>query len=168
MTTPKFDSLDCPVCSGVLERVPVLGYKLLRCVNCGELVQELGARPDGGSVLSPIGQLLKRNELGDDRVRAALSVPHVSSVKSFIEIYEGLTRMFQLDLASSQGGLRTVLAQMENRLDFAISQLAGLDLVSDQIAVALSSLREVRDLVSTMPSRNRGIPQRNTDGGTPE
>lgn len=168
MTNPKFDPIDCPVCSGCLERVPVLGYKLHRCQDCGELVQELGPRPDGGYSLSPIGQLLKRNELGDDRVRAALSVPHVSTVKSFIDIIENQSRMYELDAAAAKGGLRTVLAQIENRVDFAIARLTGLDFASDQVAEALTSLREARELVSTSPARNRGIQPRSNDAGASE
>ena len=61
-----------------------------------------------------------------------------------------------------------MLAQIENRIDYSLARLTGLDLASDQVAEALAALREARDLVSTMPSRNRGIPQRSTDAGAPE
>ena len=166
--TTKSDLLDCPVCSGALERLPVLGYNLHRCLACGELVQELGPKPGGGTMLSPIGQLLKRNELGDDRVRAATSDTHVSSIKSFLDTYESLTRMLNLDLMAAKGGLRTVLAQIENRVDYALSKLTGLDFASDQVAEALVALRVVRDLASTLPSRNRGVPQRSEDEGASE
>jgi hypothetical protein len=166
--TIKTDPLDCPVCTCPLERVPVLGYNLHKCRACGELVQELGPKPGGGTMLAPIGQLLHRHELGDDRVRAAMSETHVSSIKSFLDIYENLTRMVDLEMAAAKGGLRSVLAQIENRVDHALSRLTGLDFASDQVAEALEALRVVRDLVSTLPSRNRGIPQRSDDAGASE
>ena len=62
-----------------------------------------------------------------------------------------------MDLAAASGSLRTVLAQIENRLDFAIAKLSALDLVDDDASEGLRMLREARDLASTLPKRKRGV-----------
>jgi hypothetical protein len=149
----------CPVCDGEMLHSDIPKYNIFSCTSC----QELGQLVDGSVV--PIGNLLERNALGDDRVHAAISKPHVSDVASFIEIFENSTRMWQMDLASASGGLRTVLAQIENRVDYAIAEFTGLDLASDEAGKALRMLREARELVSTLPSRSRGVQETSDDNG---
>jgi len=147
MTPPR-----CPVCDGEMHRTDIPKYNIVVCTECHEVGQVV---TDG--TIAPITALLDRAELGDDRVSAAISKPHVRSVASFIEIFENATRMWQMDMATAAGGLRTILAQVENRLDYALSVFSGLDLVSDGAADGLRMLREARELVSTLPSRQRGI-----------
>ena len=149
----------CPICDSEMAKVDIPKYKIYSCVSC----HELGQVVDGA--VSPLGSLLERNALGDDRVHAAISKPHVSDVASFSEIFENSMRMWQMDLAAASGGLRTILAQIENRVDFALSEFTGLDLVSDEAAKALRMLREARELVSTLPGRSRGVQEANSEHG---
>lgn len=142
----------CGVCSGTLRALDVPNYNLFQCDTCHELNQRL---PSG--TMSPIGQFLQRNALGDDRARAAISSPNVNSVKSFLDIFEQADRMFSMTLAEARGGLRTILAQTENRIDFAIGKLTGLDLAFEEAGEVLSALREARNFVSVLPSRSRGL-----------
>ena len=147
----KEDVRRCPVCDAGLTRLDVPRYALYSCTGCGEL----GQLTD--DTIAPLGNLLERHALGDDRVRAAVSTPHVSTVASFIEIFENSTRFWQMDQAAASGGLRTILAQIENRVDYAISAFTGLDMASDVAALGLRMLREARELVSTLPIRTRGV-----------
>lgn len=143
----------CPVCDHEpLARLDIPKYKIYQCTSCSELVQRL---QDGN--FSPISMLLQRNELGDDRVRAATSTPHVTTVKSFLDVHDNAMRILELNLAEARGGLRPLLAQIENRIDYALQTFAGLDFVSDEAGKALAALRVARELVSTQPSRNRGV-----------
>lgn len=144
------EAVACVVCTGDLVRLSA-ELNLYQCADCGEVQQVV----DGA--LRPIKELLSRNQLNDDRVHAAVSRPHVSTVASFIEIFDNATRMWQMDLAAASGGLRTVLAQIENRIDFALGELGALDLVDDKASEALRMLREARELVSTLPGRQRGV-----------
>ncbi len=143
----------CPVCDGDMHRLDIPDRKLYRCHTCGEIGQLVV-----GDVLSPIGQFLKRNEMGDDRARAAISTPHVNTAKSFLDVFESKHSMSELVLAEARGELRTVLTQIVNRLDQALSTLSGLDLASDAVGEALAAIREARELASPLPGRNRGIP----------
>jgi hypothetical protein len=151
-------STNCPVCDGALRSLDLPNYNLYRCDTCQELVQQLADK-----TLVPIGQLLVRHGLGDDRVRAAISAPNVNSVRSFLDVFEMAHRMLELNLAEAKGGLRTLLAQMENRMDFAISRLTGMDLASDEVGEALEAMREARSLASILPGRSRGVAQKGDD-----
>ena len=144
------EAVACVICTADLVRLSA-ELNLYQCTECEEVQQMV----DG--TLRPIKELLSRNQLNDDRVHAAVSKPHVSTIASFIEIFDNATRMWQMDLAAASGGLRTVLAQIENRIDFAIGELGALDLVDDKASEALRMLREARELVSTLPSRKRGV-----------
>jgi hypothetical protein len=46
---------------------------------------------------------------------------------------------------------------MENRCDSAVSCFTGMDLVSDEAAQGLRALRELRELISTLPPAGRGV-----------
>jgi len=154
----------CPVCDGEMRRIDIPRYYVVACVQCEEIGQVL---PSGA--IKPIGDLLQHSELGDDRVQAAISRPHVASMESFAEVFENSTRMWQMDLAAAFGGLRTVLAQIENRMDFALSKFSGMDLASDEAAEGLRMLREARELVSTRTVSFRGLrdtKQSSTTGGS--
>lgn len=148
----KSPQLKCPVCDSEMRRIEIPKYRVVTCVQCEEIGQVL---PDGTVKL--ISSLLEHSELGDDRVQAAISKPHVSDMQSFAEVFENSTRMWQMDLAAACGGLRTVLSQIENRIDFAISKFTGMDMASDEAADGLRMLREARELVSPLPRKNRGI-----------
>lgn len=143
--------IDCPVCDGDLVKSDIPREDIYYCKSCKELLQIV----DGN--VSMLSGMLQRNAMGDDRVHAAMSQPHIASIVSFMETFENATRMWQMDLAAASGGLRTILAQIENRIDFAINTFAGLAMASDEAGEGLSMLREARELVSTLPSRNRGI-----------
>lgn len=144
------EAVACVVCTGDLVRLSA-ELNLYQCAECEEVQQMV----DG--VLRPIKELLSRNQLGDDRVHAAVSRPHVSDIASFIETFENATRMWHMDLAAASGSLRTVMAQIENRLDFALKKFAALGLVDNEASEGLRMLREARELVSTLPARKRGI-----------
>jgi hypothetical protein len=146
-------SRSCPVCEGDLRKADIPRGDIYCCSSCDELLQIVNGN------VSVLGDLLDRNALGDDRVHNAVSRPHVTNVTSFMEIFENSTRMWQMDLAAASGGLRTILAQIENRIDFAIGKFAGLAMASDEAADGLRMLNEARELVSTLPSRNKGIQQ---------
>lgn len=144
----------CPVCDGTTRRVDVPKQHIRVCTECNQIVQLL---PDGS--LSPLSSMLERNALGDDQVRSAIAAPHVTTVRSFMDIYEQAARTFNLTMAQAAGELRPVLAQIENRIDAALSVFSGLDLVVDRAGEGLSALREARELVSTLPIRTRGVLQ---------
>ena len=144
---------SCPVCQGDLRKADIPRGDIYCCSSCDELLQIVNGK------VSVLGNLLDRNALGDDRVHNAVSRPHVSNVTSFVEIFENSMRMWQMDLAAASGGLRTILAQIENRIDFAIGKFAGMAMASDEAADGLRMLNEARELVSTLPSRNKGIQQ---------
>ena len=148
----------CPVCDGKIRKSDLPRSDIYVCVECHEIMQFVGEE------MTMIGSLLQRNALGDDRVRAAISQPHVSNLSSFIEVSESHTRLWQMNMAAASGGLRTILAQIENRIDGALTKLSGLDMVSDKASDGLAMLREARELVSTVPSRNRGVREANDDG----
>jgi len=141
----------CPICDSGVRRADIPKHEIFVCMGCEEVLQEVAGE------LTMMGKLLERHALGDDRVHAAMSKPHVTDLHSFVEIFENSTRMWQMDLAAASGGLRTILAQIENRVDFAITKFTGLDMASDEAADGLRMLREARELVSTLPSRNRGV-----------
>lgn len=144
----------CPVCDHELvNQLGVPRFDMFHCTSCDNLIQ----RTKDGSFV-PINSLLERNEFGDDRVRSATSSPHVTTAKSFLEIHDSTVRIFELTMSEARGGLRTVLAQLENRIDFAISKFTGLDMVSEGASEGLAALREAREMCSTSPSRKRGIP----------
>jgi len=146
------ETIKCLVCDSEMRRTDIPKYHIVACLQCDELAQVLS----DGSV-KPISDLLQHSELGDDRVQAAISRPHISNMASFAEVFENSTRMWQMDLAAAGGGLRTVLAQIENRIDFAISKFTGLDMASDEAAEGLRMLREARELVSPLPKQHHGI-----------
>lgn len=151
----------CPVCEGSLERIDVPRHRLYRCINknCEEIVQI-----NGDETLSPMGSFLSRNALGDDRVRGVISSPRVSTVSSLIDVFENTTRFLQMDLAGAGGALRTLLTQIENRIDYGISKFAGLDMASDDAAEGLRALREAREMVSTLPKSHRGVTDADEQG----
>lgn len=144
----------CPVCDGATTRVEVPRQHIRVCGDCNQIVQVL---PDG--TLSPLSNMLERNALGDDRVRAAITVPHVTTVRSFMEIFEQAARTFNLTMAQAVGELRPVLSQIENRIDAALSVFSGFDLVDDRAGEGLAALREARELVSIGVARTRGVLQ---------
>lgn len=149
----------CPVCDSPTNRVDVPRQHLRVCSlsSCGQIIQVL---PDGSN--SPISSMLEMNELGDDRIRSAITPPHVTTIRSFLEVYEQAERARALAVAQAVGGLRVVLAQLENRIDSALSAFTGYDLVDDRAGEGLDALREARELASTLSSRARGLPH---DGG---
>lgn len=149
----------CPVCDSPTRKLDTPAKHLRVCdmTGCGQIIQIL---PDGSR--SPLSRVLELNELGDDRVRSAITTPHVATVKSFLEVLEQAERARALVVAQAAGALRVVLAQLENRIDSALAVFAGFDLVDDRAGDGLAALREARELASTVASRARGLPH---DGG---
>ena len=146
------ESEICPVCSGEMMSLDIPDKNLFHCTECGELGQLL----QSGTV-SRLDPLLEKNRLGDDRVRAAISQPHVASAEGFVDIVENLKRGFEMDMAQASGGLRTILAQVGNRINVGIKYLADASFTDDNAALALVALEEARDLVSQGPKATRGI-----------
>lgn len=152
VSQPKPNEI-CPTCDNTLSRVDIPKHELLTCTACGSLFQQ-----DGSFGLFQLDTVLARSKMGDDRARSAVSSPHVSSVKSFLEVFDVAYRGLELGLAEAKGGLRTVLAQAENRLDYALGQLSGLGLASDVVSEAVLAITEARELISPLPGKNRGLP----------
>lgn len=145
------ETVKCPVCEGSMRRVDVPQFDIYTCLEC----KELGQLADG--TVRPLNSLLEGVKLGEDRVMNAISQPHVTTAKSFIDIFENATRSMQMDLAVASGGFRTVLHMVENRIDSALQCFTGLDMASDEAAQGLTALREARELVSTRPRQTRGV-----------
>jgi hypothetical protein len=59
--------------------------------------------------------------------------------------------------------LRTILVRAENRQDHALRALSGMDLALPEMGEVLESLREVRDILSTLPASTRGIAKEEDD-----
>jgi hypothetical protein len=135
--------IKCPVCDAEMHRVDLPKHNIYVCKTCEELVQVL---PDG---VLPLGSLLERSALGDDRVRAAISRPTVENVASFLDVLDNAVRGWKMELLSSTVELRSVVAQMENRLEFAIQSVSGLDLAIPQMEEVLAALREVRAMLAS-------------------
>lgn len=152
METVKLSGILCPVCDTGMRQSQIPDREIYFCPSCGEVVHILHDRS-----MVRLGDLLARNELGDDRVRAAISKPYISTVTSFIDRYDSLVRMFRMDLDEASGTLHGLMAQIENRLEFAISVFAGLDMVWEKAAEGLSALRAARELVSVLPASSRAV-----------
>jgi hypothetical protein len=59
--------------------------------------------------------------------------------------------------------LRAVSARVENRLDFAMQALAGLDLAIPGVHAALEAIGEARETISVLPPASRGISKKGDD-----
>lgn len=154
---------DCPKCEGDLYRLDVPAHDLFQCKTCNGLLQLLP-----NNAFSEISDLLSRNAMGDDRVRAATSVTQVNTVKSFLDTFDAATRISDLQIAEARGGLRVILAQIENRVDFALSKMTGFDLAGGEWGEVLQALRETRNLISVLPARSRGVPKKDPDASASE
>ena len=150
--------MRCPVCQTYELRVLDLpradGVVLSRCDQCLELVQQL---PGGQPLL--LGSFLNRIAMGDDHARAAVSTPTATTVHGFLQLLEASDRILFFERASLQGSLRTLLAQLENRLESSLTRFAKFEFIDDDAVEGMRTLREARELVSTMPAKHRGIRQ---------
>jgi len=147
--------MKCPSCETDDLRPVELSRQslhLFQCDQCGELVQQLQS-----GVLLPLGRALDAAALGDDRVKMAISKSAPATLSSFMEMYELMMLNLSRDLHESSGSLRTLLAQILNRMDHGIGKLAAMAMIDDNVVDALTSLREARDLISTLPRRARGV-----------
>jgi len=148
MTKP----INCPVCDTELRKSDIPKHNIYVCNECDEIVQ---IHLDGTMVL--MGDMLARGALGDDRVKAAISKPHITCLRSFTDVYSNVQHRLSMEMSEATGAARVVLAQAENRQDFAIAKLIGLDLAIPGMDEILSSLREVRELISPTPAGHKGI-----------
>ena len=142
----------CPVCDSEMHRSDIPKHDIYVCTQCEEVAQ---IHEDGTVIM--LSDLLTRSELGDDRVRAAISKPHIVNLRSFTDVFSNVQHRLMMELSEATGAARTILSQAENRLDFAISNLTGLDIVSDKGGDVLRALREARELISPAPEKNKGI-----------
>ena len=149
----------CPVCDAPLRKSDLPKHSIYDCKPCSEIFQLL---KDGTIV--PLGDFLVRSEFGDDRVKAAISKPHVANLRSFTEVYSNVQHRLTMEMSEANGSARVILARAENRLDYVIKELLGLDMVSDEGGRILEALREARELISTTPKGHRGIPKK--EGGS--
>jgi hypothetical protein len=145
------ETKKCPVCDGAMKKSDLPKHSIYICQECSEL----GHLVDG--TMQPISALLERHGLGDDRLMAATSQPHVTTAKSFIEISENTSRSYEMEKASAASGLRACMRQMENLCDSALQIFTGQDLISDEAAKGLTALRELRELISTRSRQTRGV-----------
>jgi hypothetical protein len=154
--------MRCPVCEiselRILDLPRDSGVVLSRCDKCTVLVQQL---PNGQPLL--LGDFLERVAAGDDRARAAISSPTATTVHGFLQVLEAFDRIFFFERTALQGSLRTLLAQLENRLDIALTRFAKLEFIDDDAVQGMKSLREARELVSTIPAKHRGVRGREGD-----
>lgn len=144
-------TIVCRVCEGDMKLSDIPRFEIYHCSNCDEIGQMVNKS------IIPIGSLLDKHRLGDDRVIHATSNPHISTVKSFVDIFENATRFLRMDLAEASGGLKVILSMTENRIDSALQCFKGLDIASDEAAKGLAALREARELISASPKSTRGI-----------
>jgi hypothetical protein len=149
---------NCPVCDSPMSRINLPKHKVHVCGTCSELAQTL----TDGTVL-PMSMVLDRIALRDDRILAAISTPRISTVRSFLDTFENATQAWRSDIGTAIVSLRSVLAQIENRLDFALHGLSGVDLAIPELTEILESIRDARDLASTLPAGKRGIIQEGSD-----
>jgi len=150
--------VKCPVCDATMRVLDVPQHNLQVCSVCTSLVQVLE-----DDTVVPMDAMLARSAMGDDRVRAAISQPRVASVKSFVDVLDNSIRAWRMDLGSNLMELRGILVQAQNRLDFALRALSGMDLALPEMGEVLDSIREARDLVSTLPASSRGVTKENED-----
>lgn len=129
------------------------------CDTCNEFVQY----PHGRGQAIMLGKFFRRLSMGDERAKSAVSTPTPTTLHSFLEVLESFDRTYHYEQMAMHGSLRTLLAQIENRLDIAMRRFVKLEFVDDDVVQGMKALREARELVSTMPSRNRGVPD---SGGT--
>jgi hypothetical protein len=157
--------LACPVCYDDLEKAQIPGYSkelmLYGCSSCkeGGLYQML---PDGK--LLQLTQFFDRVSMGDERTLAAVSTPHIASMQNFLGVIDRFDHSFMMERSSLAHALMSVMAQIENRIDSAISRLQPLEFINDDVVTSLRLLREAREMVSASKSRNRGIVQEERRG----
>lgn len=146
----------CPACKEPMVKSD-LGSRhalfLYNCPACGEVAQ--WATHDGK--LLPLTQPLRRLDYGEDRMYAAVSETHVTTLRNFLEEAARFNHAFTIDLGAQEGRLRALLAQIENRLDNGISILSELGFISDRAEEGLRYVREAREMVSPTPARQRGV-----------
>jgi hypothetical protein len=156
------DEIVCPVCDANMNKADIPKQNIYTCKTCNEVAQVLV----DGSIL-PLKSLLDRSAIGDDRVRAAISRPRVATVESFIDTLDNSIRVWKMELGANVLELRSLLAQAENRLDFAMKKLSGMDLAIPEMDAILASIGEARDLLSTLPAASRGLAKESDDDLTP-
>lgn len=154
------DSLKCPVCDGEMRRWDHSKYDLARCVSCDTIGQKL---PNG--VVRILNKVFDAVNVGDDRAEklmAAVSSPRVTSLRSSLEEDERTYTAVTMELGQRLGARRAEMARLEQRLQIVKSRLVELAVASPEIAEVIPPLDEAMDMVSTAPSRQRGI--RREDG----
>jgi hypothetical protein len=149
--------MKCLVCDSEvrildLPRATRDSVSLGACDRCGDLYQVMP-----NNTIRPIKEALEAHAMGDDRVRFAVSKPRIVTVQGFLETSEMMAHAFHFELASFNGALRTLLAQILNRVDLAIGEISGEDMISDRWAKVLQALRDARELLSTSPLRYSGV-----------
>jgi hypothetical protein len=145
------ESEVCPVCSGEMMSLDIPDKNLFHCTECGELGQLLES-----GVVSRLDPMLEKNRLGDDRVRAAISTPHITSAENLLGKVENLKRSNDMTMAEFSGGFRVVLARAENRISAVIADLAEDALVNERASRHREILEEARDCL-VESARTRGI-----------
>jgi hypothetical protein len=151
-------SVTCPVCDTQMSKAEIPKQNIYTCKTCDEIVQALA----DGSLL-PLKTMLERSAIGDDRIRAAISQPQIATAKNFIDVLENSIRSWKMEIGASAIELRAILARIENRIDHALQAISGMDLALPEMSGALASLREARELVSTLPAASRGLPKDRDD-----
>lgn len=151
-------NVKCPVCDAGMNKADIPKQDIYTCKTCEEIVQVLA---DGN--LLPLKTMLERSAIGDDRVRTAISPAKIATVKSFIDSLDNAVRSWKMELGANVLELRSILAKAENRLDFAMKALSGMDLAIPEMDGILASIREARDLLSTLPAASRGLPKEDED-----
>lgn len=146
---------QCPVCDAEMYQPDLPNKRIWVCRACEEIVH---LQNDGTKIL--LNEMFQRAELGDDRVRAAISKPHIANLRSFTDVFSDVQHRLMMELAETTGAARVILAQAENRLDFAIAKLSGLDMALDEVGEILQALREVRELVAPVPPEKRGVKEK--------
>ncbi len=148
----KTKVVRCPVCETKMSKRDLPKYNVYACETCLEIVQVL----HDGTLLT-LTNLLERASLRDDRVMAAISRPVVTTAKNFMDEFDASVRAQHRDMGALSVELRSILAKVENRLDFAMEALSGLDLALPELGGVLAAIREARETVSTLPPASRGL-----------
>ena len=135
-----------------MRKLDVPRVSLSVCSVCENIAQETKE----GQII-PITAVLEANAISDDRMRNAISPPKVTTLRSLTEVFSTAIYTSHHRLLELESELRSLCAQIESRLDFAVEKLSELELVSDKATEAASMLRVARDMVSILPPRARGI-----------
>lgn len=147
----------CPKCNGSDMGLAVnldRGITFATCNGCGEM---LAIRSGSGNPGVGVSEFLERLTMGDDQALAAVSKDHATSARGLVESIELADRRYRRESEALTGNLRSLCTVAENRLDFVLSKLSGMDLGIPGMEGILGALREAREIISPLGRKSHGV-----------